>query len=147
MNFCGWLKVFKRKGKQTAGEGGSNEVDDDGELRPEGEKRANNGRSTGGWKRKIKSVTKQSGTGRTQSQQVEQETTKEKSDTKMDENSRPAVDTGAEDEATQNVKSRNHIMCLDNGYSQQRDGCMVVGDLPMKSTKASASVITMVEET
>uniref|UniRef100_A0A182IRF7 Uncharacterized protein n=1 Tax=Anopheles atroparvus TaxID=41427 RepID=A0A182IRF7_ANOAO len=98
MNFCGWLKVFKRKEKQPAGEGGREDGDNEqppgenasstGERRwPANEKRANIGRSVGGWKRKIKSVTKQSGTERTscqQEQEQEREAANEEIDTKLD---------------------------------------------------------------
>uniref|UniRef100_A0A182MFQ6 Uncharacterized protein n=1 Tax=Anopheles culicifacies TaxID=139723 RepID=A0A182MFQ6_9DIPT len=67
MNLCGWLKTFKRKGKNAIGTSGADEDVD--EVAPPGDseigerstsgKRANSGHSGGGgWGRKIKSVTK-----------------------------------------------------------------------------------------
>ncbi|XP_053658340.1 cytochrome b5 reductase 4 [Anopheles marshallii] len=67
MNLCGWLKTFKRKGKNAIGASGTAD-EDVAETVPTGEsesgerstsgKRANGGRTIGGWGRKIKSVTK-----------------------------------------------------------------------------------------
>ncbi|XP_035894282.1 cytochrome b5 reductase 4 isoform X3 [Anopheles stephensi] len=78
MNLCGWLKTFKRKGKNAVGAHGPEEEEADGEMAPEegeiGErltsgKRANSGRA--GWGRKIKSVTKLATGARINGQQRE----------------------------------------------------------------------------
>ncbi|XP_053671048.1 cytochrome b5 reductase 4 [Anopheles nili] len=80
MNFCGWLKTFKRKGKRTATDEDEDVDDGVGEMthgetangvkegeRSTSEKRANSGRFTG-WGRKLKSVTKQATSERSDGQ-------------------------------------------------------------------------------
>uniref|UniRef100_A0A182SBU8 Uncharacterized protein n=1 Tax=Anopheles maculatus TaxID=74869 RepID=A0A182SBU8_9DIPT len=64
MNLCGWLKTFKRKGKNAVGANGADEeeANADGGMAPGesemGERSTSGKRGNGGWGRKIKSVTK-----------------------------------------------------------------------------------------